>query len=229
MYTHIYISRTIRPSDCLHTKNTYARRPVPHLGTKSAHQPMYDKKSIQYTSIRGPLSHPHLPLPQEEVVAHPHLPQVVVVEHLQDPPSPAVGVHWSWRQAQLLVARSTAMVEVTLCTAPGTPRPGYGSTCPQARPVTPSPDDGVYHQNHLRPSPEERVMALHQGHQIGASSPISRALLVPPQPHPTAYVTAVLGSLFIQSPRGTLFFISWSGTHAHGHICQIHAHIFDSL
>jgi hypothetical protein len=30
------------------------------------------------------------------------------------------------------------MVAVTRCTAPGTPRPGYGSTCPQARLETPS-------------------------------------------------------------------------------------------
>jgi hypothetical protein len=43
------------------------------------------------------------------------------------------------------------MVAVILCTAPGTPHPGYGSTCPQARPATPSPDDGVYHQHKLRP------------------------------------------------------------------------------
>ena len=53
--------------------------------------------SKQYTkyihTIRGPLSHPQLPLPQEEVAAHPYPPQAVVVEHLQDPPAPAVGVH----------------------------------------------------------------------------------------------------------------------------------------
>jgi hypothetical protein len=34
---------------------------------------------------------------------------------------------------------------------------------------------------------------------------------------------------FYPEPPGCLFFISWSGTHAHCHICQIHAHIFDSL
>jgi hypothetical protein len=76
------------------------------------------------------------------------------------------------------------MVAVTLCTSPGTPRPGYGSTCPHARPIKLSPDDGVYHQNHLWPLPEERVMAPHQVHQIGASSPVSWALLVPSGPHP---------------------------------------------
>jgi hypothetical protein len=37
--------------------------------------------------------HPQLPLPPEEVVAHPDLPQAAVVEHLQDPPAPAAGVH----------------------------------------------------------------------------------------------------------------------------------------
>jgi hypothetical protein len=52
--------------------------------------------------------------------------------------------------------------------------------------------------------------------------------LQPRDQHPATYIIAVPGSLFILSPRG-LFFISWSGTHAHCHICQIHAHIFDSL
>jgi hypothetical protein len=45
-----------------------------------------------------------------------------------------------------------------LCTTPGTPHPGYGSTCPQAHPVTPSPDDDVCHQNQLWLPPEEHVM-----------------------------------------------------------------------
>ena len=47
----------------------------------------------KYHTIKGPLRHPQLPLPQEEVVAHPYLPQAVEVAHLQDPPAPAVGVH----------------------------------------------------------------------------------------------------------------------------------------
>jgi hypothetical protein len=152
---------------------------------KSAHQPIKKVYTV-HTYIRVPLSHPQLLLPQEEVVAHPHLPQVVVVEHLQDPPAPGAGVHSSSQRAQLLAALCPAMVAVTLCTVPGTPRPGYGSTCPQARPATPSQNDGVYHPNLLRLPPEEHVMAPHQGHQIGASSPVSRALLVPPQPHPVA-------------------------------------------
>ena len=90
MYTHIYIKAS--PAIRMFTyKNTYACRPVLHLGTKIV-SPAYIQ-SKRYTSyIKGPLSHPHLLLPQEEVVAHPHLPQAVVVEHLQDPPAPATGV-----------------------------------------------------------------------------------------------------------------------------------------
>jgi hypothetical protein len=34
---------------------------------------------------------------------------------------------------------------------------------------------------------------------------------------------------FHPRPPGCLFSISWSGTHAHSHICQIHAHILLSL
>ena len=47
----------------------------------------------KYHTIKGPLRHPQLPLPQEEVVAHPYLPQAVEVAHLQDPPASAEGVH----------------------------------------------------------------------------------------------------------------------------------------
>jgi hypothetical protein len=53
--------------------------------------------------------------------------------------------------------------------------------------------------------------------------------LQPRDQHPAAYITAVPGSPFVLGPRGALFSISWSGTHAHSHICQIQAHIFDSL
>jgi hypothetical protein len=34
---------------------------------------------------------------------------------------------------------------------------------------------------------------------------------------------------FHPEPPGHLFFIPWSGTHAHSHTYQIHAHIFNSL
>ena len=58
----------------------------------SAHQPNQN----QYTKyIKGPLRHPQLPLPQEEVVTHPYLPQAVVVEHLLDRPAQVAGVHSS--------------------------------------------------------------------------------------------------------------------------------------
>ena len=53
--------------------------------------------------------------------------------------------------------------------------------------------------------------------------------LQPRDQHPATYIMTVPGSLFIPSPRGTFFFISWSSTHTHCHICQIQAHIFDSL
>jgi hypothetical protein len=53
--------------------------------------------------------------------------------------------------------------------------------------------------------------------------------LQPQDQHPAAYIIAVPRSLFILGPRGAPFFISWSSTHVHCHICQIHAHIFDSL
>jgi hypothetical protein len=66
---------------------------------KSAHQPI---KKVH--TIRGPLKHPQLPLPQEAVVAHPNLPQAVVVEHPQDHPAQAAGVHSSSPRAQLLAA-----------------------------------------------------------------------------------------------------------------------------
>jgi hypothetical protein len=76
------------------------------------------------------------------------------------------------------------MVAVTRYTAPRTPCPGYGSTCPQARPETPSQNDGVYHLDLLQRPLEEHVMASHQGHQSGASALVSRALLVSQQPRP---------------------------------------------
>jgi hypothetical protein len=151
--------------------------------TKSAHQPKYNQKEIHHTSVMVPLSHHHLLLPQEEVVAHHHLPQAVV-DHPQDPPAPTVGIHSSLQQALLLAALWPAMVAAPPHTAPGSSRPGYASTCPQAHPATPSPDDEVCHQSPLRPPPEERVMAPHQGHRTDASSLPSRALLVTPWHHP---------------------------------------------
>ena len=48
-----------------------------------------------YHTITGPLRHPQLPLPQEEVVAHPYLPQEVVVDHLLDRPAQVAGGHSS--------------------------------------------------------------------------------------------------------------------------------------
>jgi hypothetical protein len=69
----------------------------PQASATSRYKTRLTSLSKRYTkyiyTIRVPLSHPQLPLPQEAVVAHPHLPQAVVVEHLQDPPAPAAGVH----------------------------------------------------------------------------------------------------------------------------------------
>jgi hypothetical protein len=77
------------------------------------------------------------------------------------------------------------MAAVTQHTAPGTPRPGYDYTCPQAHLTTSSQNDGLGpHQ--LRLPPEEHAMTPHQGHPSGASAPVSWALLVPQQPHPSA-------------------------------------------
>jgi hypothetical protein len=96
MYTHIYIySGPSRPSKCLHTTKIHWPTGLCHISVQKyigspAYQNQYTK--IHHT-IRVPLMHPQLPLPPEEVVAHPDLPQAVVVEHLQDPPAPAAGVH----------------------------------------------------------------------------------------------------------------------------------------
>ena len=53
--------------------------------------------------------------------------------------------------------------------------------------------------------------------------------LQPRDQHPATYIMTVPGSLFIMSPRDTLFFISWPGTHAHCHSYLIQVHICFSL
>jgi hypothetical protein len=50
--------------------------------------------------------------------------------------------------------------------------------------------------------------------------------LQPRDQHPATYIMTVPGPLFIPSPRGALFFISWPGTQAHCHIYIIHVHIW---
>jgi hypothetical protein len=74
MYTHIYIYiyGPPRPSKCLHTQKYIG----PQARATSWYKNRLTSLSKLYTNtIRGPLSHPQLPLPQEEVVAHPYLPQ----------------------------------------------------------------------------------------------------------------------------------------------------------
>ena len=58
-----------------------------HINGTKLDSPAYQKDTKIHHTIRGPLGHPQLPLPQEAVVAHPHLPQAVVVEHPQDHPA----------------------------------------------------------------------------------------------------------------------------------------------
>jgi hypothetical protein len=155
---------------------------VPHHGTKNRLTNLI-KNGIHNTKyIRVPLTHPLLPLPQEEVVALPHLLRPVVVEHLQDPPALEADVHSSSQSPQLLTVLGPAMVSVTLYTAPRIPHPGCGSTCPQARPAALPQNGGVSPLALLRLPSVEHVMAPHQGHQSGASAPVSQPLLVTQHP-----------------------------------------------
>jgi hypothetical protein len=141
-----------------------------------------------------PLWNHHPLLPQEEAAAHPHLPQAVV-DHPQDPPTLVAGIHSSSQQALLLAALWPTMGAAPPHTTPGSSHPRYASTCPQAHPATPSPDDDVCHQNLLRPLPEERAMAPHRGHQTDASSLPSRAQLIAPRHPPIDVSLSVVISL----------------------------------
>jgi hypothetical protein len=176
MSTHIYI---YIGTECLYTK-IWAHWPVPHQGTtKPAHQP----NQKWYIQIRGPLRHPQLPLPQEEVVAHLYPPQAVVVDHLLDRPAQVAGGHSSSPLAPQPAAGATAMAAAIQHTAPGHPRPGSGSTDALAHLAAPSRNDGL-HPHPLRLPPAEHAMAPHQGHPSGASAPVSQVLLLQ-QPHPS--------------------------------------------
>jgi hypothetical protein len=183
MYNHIYIYGPIQPSEYLHTKNTSARRPVPHIGTKIG-SPAY-QKGIQRTYIHQGASITPPAAPPSGGGGGP------------PPPSPGGGGGTSCRTLLPRRQASTshrgehccsshyplAMVAVIQYTAPGTPHPGCRSTCPQARPATPSPDDGVDHPSPLQLRPEEHVMALHQDHRTSVSLLPSWALQVTLQPH----------------------------------------------
>jgi hypothetical protein len=179
MSTHIYMSE---PNFFI--QKIWAHWPVPHNGTtKPAHQPNQNG-THKYHTIRGPLRHPPLPLPPEEVVAHPYLPQAVVVDHLLDRPAQVAGGHSSSPLAPQLAAGATAMAATIQHTAPGHPRPGSGSTDALARLAEPSRSGGL-HPHPLRLPPAEHAMAPHQGHPNGASAPVSQVLLLPQQPHPS--------------------------------------------
>jgi hypothetical protein len=62
MYTriYIYIYHPIRPSACLHTKNTSIRGPVPHLGTKIGSL-AYEQKDTSYIHQGASISPPPAP------------------------------------------------------------------------------------------------------------------------------------------------------------------------
>jgi hypothetical protein len=185
MYTHIYIyiRGPLRPSKMFtYTKIHRPVGPCHIMVQKSAHQPI--KTSIQYMINQGPLSHPQLPLPQEEVVAHPYLPQAVEVAHLQDPPAPG-------GRRPLVMAASIAARRIIDRHGGGNPIHCSRNSSswirihmPSGTSQTPSQIDGVCHPSPLRLRPEGHEMAPHQGHQIGASSPVSQYLQVTPQPHP---------------------------------------------
>ena len=66
-----------------------------HLMVQKTRLTSLSKNTRIHNTIKGPLRHPQLPLPPEEVVAHPYLPQAVVVEHLLDRPAQVAGVHSS--------------------------------------------------------------------------------------------------------------------------------------
>jgi hypothetical protein len=183
----MYIYRSTVPSKCLHTKNTRIRRPIQHLGTKWAHQPIY-KKYIYIKCLRAPLTvpleHHRLLLPQAVASLH-LLPQEVVAHPLPTPPSPMTVARSSMQQPLLLVVLCPAMVAEPPHTAPGKFCPGCDTICPQAPPIISSPDDGVCPCNQLRLLPKENVMAQHQVHQTGASSLPSLDHLVALWPHHT--------------------------------------------
>jgi hypothetical protein len=168
-------------------KNTCIRRPMKHLGTKNGLTNLYTTKTKMYiihhsgclyrTTTCSSLRRrwwPTTTCPRRwwRTTHRTLLPR-------------AAGIHSSSQQALLLAALWPAMVAAPPHTAPGSSHPGYASTCPQAHPATPSPDDSVCHQNPLRLPPEERVMAPHLGHRTDASSLPSQAQLVAPRHPPT--------------------------------------------
>jgi hypothetical protein len=96
-YTNIWISNDVYSYIYMTAPNVYIQKYRPtgpcHIWVQ---QNRLTSLNSTYTShtIKGPLRHPQLLLPQAEV-AHPYLPQAVVVEHLQDHPAQVAGVHSS--------------------------------------------------------------------------------------------------------------------------------------
>jgi hypothetical protein len=104
MYTHIYIYIGLSGHPNVYIQKIYRPTGPCRILVYKIGSPAYQKGTKIPHTIRGPLGHPQLPLPQEAVVAHPHLPQAVVVEHPQDHPAQAAVVHLSSQRAQLLAA-----------------------------------------------------------------------------------------------------------------------------
>ena len=91
VYSYIYMGPSGHPN--VYIQKIHRPTGPCHISVQKIGSPDYQKGTKIHHTIRVPLMHPQLPLPQEAVVAHPHLPQAVVVEHLQDPPALAEGIH----------------------------------------------------------------------------------------------------------------------------------------
>jgi hypothetical protein len=101
VYSYIYQGLPVHPNVYIQ-KNIYRPTGPCRISVQKLGSSAYQKDTKMPHTIRVPLMHPQLPLPQEEVVNHPYLPQVVVVEHPQDHPAQAAGIHSSSQRAQLL-------------------------------------------------------------------------------------------------------------------------------
>jgi hypothetical protein len=66
---YIYIG-----TKCLYTKNMSPLARATSWYNKTRLTSLIKNNTHKYHTIRGPLRHPQLPLPQEEVVAHPYQP-----------------------------------------------------------------------------------------------------------------------------------------------------------
>jgi hypothetical protein len=154
-------------------------------------------------TLRGPLGHPPLPLPQEVVVAH-------LYPHLRDHPAQVAGVHWSSPRADTYnyAGRSDHNLQLARRETSIFSESALGSVFPTAICrgfcQTSTTHSGSPRRPFFKPS--------------SATGSASRHLH-----HGCPWAT------FHPEPPGRPFFISWPGTHAHCHIYLIHVHICYSL